>query len=376
MSNNKLFSVVIPTKNRHEQLFNTIMAHRFWPAEARSLVELVIVDNSNVAIENTKLREIENIFHNTVYQNISDNLTISENFSRGFTLCSSEWMTFIGDDDFFMPEIIDVLNTLENQNIDCIVYNPDKYYWDNCVFVNKNVDAAPKAFLKSIPWNNEVIDTKKELKKALKNGGLTIEKMPRLYHGLVKRDVAKKKLLKENGEMILGSPDISMATVLSCSNLNAISVEKSLTVYGASGGSGGGMTTAKTHVTPLDKATFLSTEFRNEWDKRIPAYWSEYTVFPASIIFVSKKYNLKLPAKINFSAIFITCLLNESSYYKSIFSAIRSMKANEFLLSLVDTPYSLTRKTAGLLYRRIKKNVNKLVYCEPSDLHKYMSDGK
>jgi len=288
-------------------------------------------------------------------------------------MSNSKWIIFIGDDDFFMPQIVEFLEKKNVENYDCIVYNPHKYYWDTCVFLNENVKGSPSALVKAQPWKEEIVDAEYELRKSLINGGLTIEKMPRLYHGLVKKKIAEKLLLTEDQELILGSPDISMATILSCMNLRVLATSESLSIYGASEGSGGGMTTSKTHATLLEKASFLSNSFRSQWDKRIPGYWSEYTVFPASIIYVSQMYNLILPRKINFSAIHLTCLLNEFHYNKFVLSSICSLRPTDLINYIALSPYSLIRKIFGKFFRIIYNNKGNddILIIQPAELFKH-----
>lgn len=368
-----LLSIIIPTKNRHEQLLETIIAHKFWPEDLRKEIEIVISDNSALALRFDLLAEIKNIFPNTNYQNIEKILTVSDNFTNGLKMSNGEWIVFIGDDDFFMPSIVQAIKTHKTSEIECIIYNPNKYYWKNCVFTNKNVVGEPGTLVLTKPWELKKINPNEELNKSLKNGGLTIEKMPRAYHGIVKQSVMNKYCLNNSSEMFLGSPDISMATILSCSDISVLSIPGSPTVYGASDGSGGGMTTSKTHVQALDKASFLSEGFKIKWNGSVPKYWSEYTVFPASILYVIAEYNLKLPTKLNHAAIYITCLFYEIQYFRNISSSFKSLNIRELFNFFINVPFTLIKKLTGIIFRKINKKISEdtFYFLEPNEIIKY-----
>lgn len=370
---NLLLSIIIPTKNRHNQLLDTLKAHEFWPESLKKQIEIVISDNSDSSIEVNLLQEIKDIFPNVRYQNTEIFLTISDNFTNGLKISKGKWIVFIGDDDFFMPSIIQAIKTNETLDADCIIYNPNKYYWKNCVFANKNVTGGPGTLVLTNSWEQKKIDSKEELIRSLKNGGLTIEKMPRAYHGIIKRSVMDRCCLSTSDEMLLGSPDISMAAILSCSNISVLSIPGSPTIYGASEGSGGGMTTSKTHVQTLDKASFLSKSFKIKWNQTIPKYWSEYTVFPASILYVINEYKLERPAKLNHAAIYISCLLYENQYIKDVLGSLRALNTKEMLHFLIKFPFTFIRKAAGVLVRRFNKKRNTDVFysLEPNEIIKY-----
>jgi glycosyltransferase involved in cell wall biosynthesis len=340
----------------------------------KNQIEIVISDNSDSPIAENLLEEIKTIFPNVQYNNDEKFLTISDNFTIGLKACKGEWIVFIGDDDFFMPSIIQSIKNNLNSGADCIIYNPHKYYWKNCIFTNKNVAGGQETLVITKSWEHKKINPIEELRKSLKNGGLTIEKMPRAYHGIIKQSVMKKCCLSTtSNEMLLGSPDISMATILSSSNISVLSIPGSPTIYGASSGSGGGMTTSKTHVQTLDKASFLSKSFKDEWNETVPKYWSEYTVFPASILYVIDQYNLKLPTKLNHAAIYISCLFYEIKYFKDILHSFNSLKFADLFNFLVKFPFTLVRKIGGIFIRRIvkKKNTGTFYSLKPSEIIKY-----
>lgn len=373
VENNILVSVIIPTKNRHLQLMDTLRAHKFWPIDLRKKIEVVISDNSINSLDEEDLIQIHSLFPNIKYNHIKEELTISDNFKHGYKLSSGNWIVFIGDDDFFMPSIIDAIERNNYENIDAIIYNPHKYYWDSCKFANSNVYGAPSTIVLSKPWPEEKVNSKTEIIKSIKNGGLTIEKMPRAYHGLIRKDIFGKFCTHLDGQFYLGSPDVSIASILSCSKIKVQSVSKSLTIYGASVGSGGGMTTSKTHVLTLDNAVFLSSDFRKKWNITIPKYWSEYTVFPASILYVKKKYNLSIPIKLNYASTYVTCLLNEFEHRKLVYDAFKALNFREKISFFIQLPRVLLRKVSGLIYRKIKSKLHKdkLIYLKPEEIIRY-----
>ena len=126
MEENKyLVSIIIPTKNRHEQLLKTLLSHSFWPSHLSLKIELIITDNSTSYLHKSLLEDVIKIFPNTIYNHIANDISIAENFLNGFNLSSGRWIVFIGDDDFFMPSIVKILESnYLNTNFDAGVDNP------------------------------------------------------------------------------------------------------------------------------------------------------------------------------------------------------------------------------------------------------------
>jgi len=346
--NDPLVSIVIPTKNRHRQLLAML--------EAQSVIanleniEIVIADNSLEPLPQVELNSLENIFPNIKYLHDSSEKDILKNFSVGLANASGEYLMFIGDDDFFLSEIVTAAEFAKKEDLGCIIYEPDRYYWKSCKFAENVIKYGPGSLIKSSVVSGVSIDVQAQLKKSAQNGFLTIEALPRAYHGIVKRQHLLA-ISDVNGALYGGSPDISMAINLALNNVTTYFWGAPLSIYGASAGSGGGMTTSKTHMLALKDVKFLSDDFLKTWNNQVPTYWSEYTVFPASAIYIHQKRS-KPVEDFNLAAVYASILVNENSMWGSVVSAFSRLDFSDKCSCLLAFPMAITRKSAGALYRK------------------------
>lgn len=347
-----LISVIIPTKNRKIQLLKTLRSHR----TLLNLpdVEFIVADNSNIETEYVSVKnELAAIYgQNIKYYHCAVEKNIVENFDFGVKKANGEYVICIGDDDFILPRIVDAAKYGSNNNIDCIIYNPDRYYWENCIFAKKSVVKFPGAYIKSKQSDSKWVCPQSELMKAAKNGYLTINDLPRLYHGLVKK-TAIQAIINQFGQLIGGSPDISFSTILTLNKCSTFKWNCALSVYGASDGSGGGMTTSKSHKMNLESASFLSNDFRREWDNAIPKYWSEYTVFPASVLYIFKKYGIQ-STRYNLASIYVSCCFHEPERFGYLATSFRNLTGVQVFQFILELPLVVIRKTLGAFYREIQ----------------------
>ena len=123
-----LISIVIPTKDRNVYLFKLI--EYFLKSIVSDQIEFIIQDNTidNLEIlkflENNKDSRIK-YFHHPEY------LSVPHNFDIGISNSSGEFVTVIGDDDGFLPWIVDVCNWMKSENIDVVLSNKPHYVWSD-----------------------------------------------------------------------------------------------------------------------------------------------------------------------------------------------------------------------------------------------------
>lgn len=342
-----LVSVIIPSKNRHPQLMDTLRAHA--TLGLLDDLEMVIADNSSSEMSDVLIAECKSIFKNFVYCNDTNTKSIIANFNFGLKLATGQFSIFIGDDDFVLPEIVDAARMALQENIDCLIYAPDKYYWNSCVFAVAS-EIGPRCLVKGPEQASRYIDPRVELEKSARNGFLTIESLPRAYHGLVRR----AKMLQLSGNpaypIVGGSPDISMAVALALGGITTYFWSRPLSIYGASTGSGGGMTTSRTHLLRLHEATFLESDFISTWSGMIPAYWSEYTVFPASALYMYNYFD-KTPTGFNLARVYASVLVNEKSMYKEVGKTFMKLPTSRKIEVAFRAPAAFARKFGGALAR-------------------------
>lgn len=374
---NVLLSIIIPTRNRHGQLQKTLSTFVF--LKGQNNIELIICDNSDVQLSQIIEDGLKEVIGNFKYIFDSRVKSVIDNFDDGLAHSIGKYVIFIGDDDFILPNITEATEYAVTNKYDCIIYEPDKYYWESCIFAEK-ISYGPKSLLKTQKHKKKDIVPWKELQTSAVNGFLTIESLPRAYHGIVKRDFFIEQKKRFGKYIIGGSPDISMATCLALSNLRTIFWHVPLSIYGASAGSGGGMTTSKTHCLPLANATFLDNAFVENWDSKIPKYWSEYTVFPASVLYIHKIYNMK-PKKFSLASLYVAILINESKMSHEVVKTFFRLSGKDKCEVLMSLPKALFRKSIGKIlrllytkYRIFKVNNSTIINnIEPNEIFEHYS---
>jgi len=120
-----IYSVIIPTRDRHETLYHTIKS--VLSLEEDNL-EVVISDNCS----SKETQEVVSQFKDSrlVYSRSPERLSMAANFERGIKLSQGDFITIIGDDDFIVPSAWEFLKPAltESKVISWFRYC---YYWPN-----------------------------------------------------------------------------------------------------------------------------------------------------------------------------------------------------------------------------------------------------
>lgn len=370
MSKSPLLSIIIPTKDRHEQLIKTLAAHQW--AIGRSAVEIIVADNSASILQTEEMGRNLEFLSSIRYENSTQKLSITENFRRGFSLSAGKFICFIGDDDFVVENSLAAIRTIDQIGFDCVFGPQANYYWPSCIFHPQVPNRAGQLILPKLKQESHIVDVQKEYLKSLKNGFLSKEKMPRCYHGIVRRSVFEL-LDKSYGTSIFdGSPDMAMQVSLSLLGVKTFFWDKVICVAGASRGSGGGMTTEKTHYREFNEVEWLNDQFFDTWPRLIPRYWSEFTIPAATAAFVQKKMGGKV--KYRFEAVVAAILVNESVQFPKVLELIKG-NAWKILYSLPILKLMLIRKAMGWVFRSFK-NVGRSggVVEVPSEISRVVSE--
>jgi hypothetical protein len=127
------------------------------------------------------------------------------------------------------------------------------------------------------------VDGVKALAKALADAGQGTDGLPKLYHGLVTREMLEE-VRRQSGEYFHGSsPDVSMAValsyVLASRNGSFFTIDYPLTIPGASGGSNTGRSAMNTHKGKLDSEKQTRAFISSGWPCGVPKFFSVETVW-------------------------------------------------------------------------------------------------
>lgn len=303
-----LLSIVIPTKNRYETLLPTLDA--LLDNIVGDSFEIVVQDNSDDATPwstyfakrpDARLR----------HAHVAGPLSIVENTEAALSRAKGDYLTFIGDDDLVAPNILDFVRSFRERNIDAVIYPPAYYWWTSIKFVVPTRFHQPGAFWypKSTSHTEHQIDTQAELRQVIAQGAVALFDLPRIYHGVVRREVMD--LIKaRSGKYVNGaSPDMALAVATAFQLQSHVKVDTPLTVYGASKNSGGGWTASRVHFGNIADQPHLPQYTKDFWSPKLPAIWSEHTIYPQTTIEVMRF--LGYPDTLDYGAFYASMLVNE-----------------------------------------------------------------
>ena len=288
---NYLLSIIIPTKNRQYYCLNAvkqIISHGW------NNVEICIQDNSD---DNALEKEIASLkVDSIIYNYHSGVLSFVDNFSEAVSLAHGEYLCMIGDDDGVLPNILFLVDDLKKQDADAAIPALNFiYFWPS----NQNIVENSEDGLLIYNFYSErkkakgqQVDNRKAIVKLLQNGvqNYTNLDMPRLYHGIVKRetlDVIKKRVGYYFGGL---TPDMYMATALSLVCKKVIRVGYSVTISGICPTSGSSDSATGKHTGELSKAPHFRGHKDYQWEDMIPAFYSVDTIWADTLFHALKDF--------------------------------------------------------------------------------------
>jgi glycosyltransferase involved in cell wall biosynthesis len=128
---NPKYSILIPTFDRELYLFDALDSIVY--QQINCLFEVIIVDNCpdlNISLINKLSKYDPNIVF--YYKNTS-NIGMIENWNRAAFLARGEWITYLHDDDMFLPDYLKVMDFIISNNPHIKLLAPSVYFGENLV---------------------------------------------------------------------------------------------------------------------------------------------------------------------------------------------------------------------------------------------------
>lgn len=354
----KLLSVIIPTKDRYETLFESVSSMSEHIISDQ--IEFVIHDNT---FDNTKAVEYLDKINDDriVYQHCNQDINVVENFNMAFSISSGKYVIFIGDDDFVNPYIIDMLKIVHSDDIECMIYPRANYYWSNLIF-EYEYDFFEKASMqiqKKYTLQLKELNSSEQFNLLLRKGGIYLFEMPQAYHGIVKRTVLSSIAEKYGNVFLSVSPDMSIAVSLALVLQKYHYLDFPMSITGASYRSAAGMGIRKEHSATLDKLPkWLPDSMRENWYKYNPKIWNGFTVYAHSILEVSNIFNRKAP-------------IDYLNLYKKIIEA-NILDFRYVLDSLTIGNYTVQDKLKIVMYGVRSYFIKRIFFILPKHLKNYL----
>lgn len=286
----KLLSIVVPTKNRYEYLKFFIELVNSFKEES---IEMVIQDNSD---DNTLFLDYlkSKSFRFIVYDYCSDNLSVIENSDKAVKAASGKYICFMGDDDLVLKDLVHFVREMDKRDIESAFFKRASYSWPG---VSYKVHKIPNLHVPSFTGKIEYLNVWKQLQKLLASGAVSLNNMPQLYHGVILRSCLDE-IYKLTGTYFPGpSPDMAVSVALSKIVKKHIICDVPYTVAGTAPKSAGGMGAKHQHKGKIKNTPWLPKDTEEKWERAIPKVWTGPTIYAESAIKSMRAMGMKKELK-------------------------------------------------------------------------------
>lgn len=337
-------SIVVPTKNRYKYLkyFVEYIDNTF----ADESVELIIQDNSD---DNTEITDFLKGFQNSniKYFYNAGHLSLKDNADMAVKNSSGEWVMFLGDDDCFLPSLINTLNQPIVESYEAIVTPRLIYVWPDAKdYINY---LRTDEYLVNYTKEVKEIDTSAELDNVLRQGGQYMNNLPRLYHGIVRRSALNRVWDQYETYFPGPSPDMANAMALTLLGIKTLYID----YPGVIGGTGYSRVEGnkKADKQSLKESTFLPADTEEKWNPRIPKFWSSCTIFAQTVLQVINETRPELAERFNWDSFYVNM---GSWFWGPFWKKCREEKKFELI------PRVISMRSKAVLYRNFKNIINSI----------------
>lgn len=268
-----LVSVVIPTYNRYKYLKGCIESLIDIKSDC---IEFVIHDNTH---DNSEITEYLSKINDprVKYFHLPEHVSVMENSDIAVGHANGDYVIMIGDDDTVCGDIVEASKYCKENGIDaCCFYYPG-YNWYDMTFEAKKRQA--NLFFRFEADNKVLeIDTLKELREAVVDGGTLPDTLPKLYHGLVSRECLNRVYAKTGTFFPGPSPDMANAVPVCLEAKKTVYFHNYLMVSGYGHDSARGEGNRGQHYGKLDEKPWLPKDIIDRWNEDIPAIFSAETI--------------------------------------------------------------------------------------------------
>jgi len=243
--------------------------------------ELIVQDNSDTTrildyIKNNQDSRLK-------YHYTPERVNSVINLDYAISLATGKYIVMIGDDDTVLPTIFNVVQYANKFGYDAISQkNVIPYFWPNSL----GAGSSGELHLKQFSSQKKMPDLNKNVNLFLKNGMIDYLAFdfPKVYHGIVSKNVLDK-VKNKTGHYFGGlSPDIYAAMSLSFFTERFIVIDYPFTIGGVCKISSTAEAMTGRHIGELKTAPHLHLRGNYIWDKRIPQYYSVESIWAESAI--------------------------------------------------------------------------------------------
>lgn len=199
MMNRPRFSIVIPTRQRHQTLGYAMQSVLFQDCPD---YELVVMDNCSSPETWDVVRQFRS--PKVRYERSPRVLAMNENWETGLALAQGEYVFFMGDDDALMPDGLRLATAiLDRTALDVLTWLKYTYWWDSAI----EPSVRGRLFV-HFGAAFDLID-RIETIRSFYDWRTGMNRLPSIYTSLVKRTLIDKVMAATGGKYFaLGAPDV------------------------------------------------------------------------------------------------------------------------------------------------------------------------
>ena len=276
-----ILSIIIATKNRSQYV----------GACVRSLlgitaldIEIVVQDNSDNDHTATAIAPLT-VDRRLVYIHCTDQLSISDNYTKGLEAASGEYIAFLGDDDGVNPELAEAVRWAKTEGLDALVgCSAASYLWPDVIFAIYGKLLSATLIIRSFSGTISYPNPETEIRRCVRRAGYNFGRLPKVYHGVVRREFLDL-IFHDTGTYFPG-PTLDMATAVALASVLECyaHIDYPLFLPGTGRGSGGGGGTEKKHDWSLESVPWLSHRAIGLWSDLVPRYCCGTTLWAEDVI--------------------------------------------------------------------------------------------
>ncbi|STD53411.1 glycosyltransferase family 2 protein [Empedobacter falsenii] len=350
MKNKPLLSIAIATKNREKYCIETIKSILNYKDPR---IEIAVADNSDtnavqVLVNEINSPQVKYLYDNTLISSI-------DNFNRAMELATGEYVILIGDDDSIHYKIMEVVEWMKTNDIESVCSKDTfTFLWPGAHpnFPNGNLS------IPNFKDSYTIADPQKEIIKLLNNGLVNyfFYKVPKSYHGIVKKSLMNEVKVKTGNYYGALSPDIFSVVSLSLLIKKHAVLDYPISIAGVCPTSTTSDQIKGKHSGDLkDMPHLKNRKIPYNWDKLVPEIYSVPTTWADSGLNALSAMNREdLRAEFNYYPLIAhTILINRNFFLKY------SIKKSEEFRKLQKTPflvfwYKASKSVFRLLYDKFK----------------------
>lgn len=317
-----ILSVIIPTHERPVYATKTVQALL---SSLPDTVEIVVSDSSVSDRISASLRDHLNDPRLT-FVRPGRSMSIVEHFNFALSHATGDYLCFIGDDDFVLPDLVDIAFWAKKNCVDAVKLAPVMvYYWPDFQHKSRGEHYSGTLHISAFSSRVTKIDAVGAMTNAIRQLGTGVGNMPRAYAGLVSRALTQK-IIEQYGALFGGvSPDIYSSALISAVAQNVYAIDYPAIVPGASQASAAGQSASGGHVGKLRENDHIGAFQNLDWDPLIPEFYSVPTVWSYSLMKAADvaPHHFKDGG---YGRLYVKCLIWHKNYSSETLAAIGAFR--------------------------------------------------